>query len=93
MAKCVYEIRKIIPNGYNVDENGIKTTAYEQTLELNSFSDVKKFLSTKNHFTVGWGSDVFRNGELVFNVEAFEDCKMDNKLTLKSIIECYNDNK
>jgi hypothetical protein len=91
MAKCVYEIRK--PDGWNITSTGKQVRAYKQTLKLNSFSEVKKFLSTKNYFTVGQKGDVFKNGELIFNVDAFEYCRVWEKLTLRSMMEYYNDNK
>lgn len=88
MTKTIYQIRQIIPNEWDNDNK-----SYGKTQEFDSFNAVKKFLSTKNNFKVGAGSDIFRNNEIVFHTSNFDDIKStENKaLTLKNVIENFRE--
>lgn len=93
MTKSAYEIKQIVPETWNKNSDGTYSKYYGVTKELDSFDAVKKFLLTKNTFTTGKGSDVFKNGELMFHTSNFDNVKTtENKpLTLKNVIEDYKE--
>lgn len=90
MVKTIYQIKQIIPNDWNLS-NGVYEKCYRHTKELNSFNDVKKFLSTKSLFTIACGSDVFKNGKLIFHTSNFDEVRTTENLplTLKNVIENF----
>lgn len=92
MAKTIYQIKQIIPDNWTLSD-GVYKKSYRHTEEFNSFDAVKKFLSTKSLFTIADGSDVFKNGELIFHTSNFDNVRTTEELplTLKNVIKNFKE--